>query len=107
MHFIQLFGNCISKLISRLPSQWDISSSLENGLNIHGSPPWPKEVAGNLWLGLEKRDGRGCNQGKRQDHSLSYHWVKKLQIIQKKIYLLDRLHRAIKIKRQKTVTFYH
>lgn len=53
----------------------------------------------------EERERRGYNWGKCQDHSLSYQWVKKLQTIQKEIYLLGRLHRVITVKRQKTDTW--
>lgn len=73
-------------------------------------PRAPHSNLNGFWESLaearENRDRRECNWGKCQDHALLYQWVRKLQTIQKEIYLLGRLHRVIKVKRQKTVTFY-
>lgn len=56
-HFIQLFVDCNSTLISRLPSQWHISSSLQCGLNTQGSPLWPKGLLGIFGWGQRREIG--------------------------------------------------
>lgn len=86
--FIQLFGDCISKLNSVQWSQWDIGLPL--------NMIWISKALHSAWrdcwrglAGLGKRNRRKCNQGDVRA-MLSYWWMERWQIIW---CLLDGLER--------------